>query len=129
MIDNKEVDLEEERIQLEREGLSMVPTDLSSSKSQWANKTNTTYMNNSTQRNVTKTSEDYQQLPTNIDGGNLRTYQTVTKPNYNISSIKTDSLSTPSCDSILTPPNCSLTGNSGQSVLRVDHKLQGIDNL
>ena len=117
MIDNKAVDLKEERIRLEREGLSMVPTNLSS-KSQWTNKTNTSYMNNSAQRNVSNTAEDYQQFQINIDDGeHVRT---------NLLSVKTDSLSTPSCDSILTPPNCSLTANSGQSVLRLDQTLQGI---
>ena len=118
MIDNRAVDLKEERIRLEREGLSMVPTNLSS-KSQWTNKSNTSYMNNSAQRNVTNTAEDYQQFQINIDDGenHVRT---------NLLSVKTDSLSTPSCDSILTPPNCSLTANSGQSVLRLDQTLQGI---
>ena len=65
MIDNKAVDLKEERMRLEREGLSMVPTNLSS-KSQWTNKTNNTSynMNNSAQRNVSNptANEDYQQF-------------------------------------------------------------------
>ena len=130
MVDDKEVDLEEHRIQKESEGLCMVPTDMSSmcntTTPQWTNKTNT-YIDNSTHSNAANT-EQYQELQMNVDGENLRTLQETGKmSNYNGTSTRIGNLSTASCDSILTPNRADTNeSNSDRPRLHLEQQLQGI---
>ena len=127
MVDEKEVNLEENITQKQREGLCMVPNDTSSvcntAMPQWTNNPNA---NNCNRGGIINT-EQYPNPKVNVSGDNLKTFQqTGEPPNYNGPSARVTKLSTPSRDSLLSPNRANSNEyNSNRSRLHLEEQSQG----
>ena len=133
MVDDKEVDLKEDKIQKAKEGLSRTQNHAYSScnntSPEWTNTTNT-YKGNSTNSNNIVNKEPYLELQKNLGGGNHTKVQELTGgkiANYNRSSGMIDDLPMGPDHVGLSSNQINATGHKSNSTrIHLDKQLKGI---